>query len=503
MFKRLDRASQDKRWGRVIDIIAVIFFLFFVLFPLFSIFTKISSLEFSPAMQEALVTSFLIAIIVTTIDLVVGIPLAWLLARKQFPLKGLLDAIIDLPLIIPTSALGLSIVLFWGATGVGLIAPGFWLIVMLHIAFTYPYVVRTTQAAIMEIDCDVARASSTLGASPFLTFKTIWMPLFRAGAISGALLAFTRSLGETGATTLAAGAAKTVPILTVYYKSATPPDFNSAITLSAVFLVISAVLFIFVRSQLGLKRVTLGQVNVELNKRLSKMGRLSDIAALLFLFLIVLLPSFYFFKFSNFDFFAPATIDAIVVSFALAGAATIISIIFGIPFALYVSSNRRFSSALKLLNEMSMIMPTVTIGLSLALFWAGKADEAVVLVLAHTAIVFPYFVSSVVEILSEVDSNLSQVARSLGARPFYAFRTVVLPLIKPTLIAGVVVAFMRSVSETGGTLAVSQKIQTVPLLIVNLSKAGHNDAAASAAVLLVFLSILLVLGLKWVQRKRG
>lgn len=502
MKRWLDRASQDRKWGRLIDVIAVLFFLFFIVSPLFFIFSRITRFEFSPAMQDAIFTSFSVAALVTFIDLLFGIPLAWLLARKRFPLQGVVDALIDLPLIIPTSALGLSIALFWGSTGLGLIQPGLGLIIVLHIAFTFSYVVRTTQAAILEMDGDLARAASTLGASPLLSFRTIWMPLLRAGIVSGALLAFTRSLGETGATTLVAGAAKTVPILTVYFKGATPPDLDSAISLSALFLVLSAILFIFARSQLGTRRFSVGKVNMEMEKRLSRLGSGADLAALLFLLLIVMLPSFYFFKFTDFNFFSPATLDAILVSFALAGAATLLSIIFGMPLALYIASRGRFSGTLKLLNELSMVVPTVTIGLSLSLFWAGKADEAVVLVLAHTAMIFPYFVSAVIEVLSEMDSNLSEAARSLGARPFHAFRTIVLPLIRPTLIAGIVVAFMRSVSETGGTLAVSKHIQTIPLLIVNLSKAHHDAQAASAAVLLAVLSVILVLVLKTTQKKR-
>ncbi len=183
MQRWLDSVSQNRKWGRVINVMAILFFLFFIISPLFFVFTNIGSFEFSAAMQEALITSFGIAALVTFIDLIFGIPLAWLLARKRFPLIGVVDALIDLPLIIPTSALGLSIALFWGSMGLGLIQPGLLLIVVLHIAFTFSYVVRTTQAAILEMNGDLARAASSLGASPLLSFRTIWMPLMRAGRI--------------------------------------------------------------------------------------------------------------------------------------------------------------------------------------------------------------------------------------------------------------------------------------------------------------------------------
>ncbi len=498
----LDRTSQNKTWGRIIDAAAVLFFAFFVVGPLFFILTSLGQFKFSETMLSALLTSFEVAFVVTAIDLLFGIPLAWLMSRKKFPALPLVDAIIDLPLIIPTSSLGLSIALFWGAQGLGLINPGLGLIIVLHIAFTFSYVVRTVQAAIMEIDPDLDRAAGTLGASPLLSFRSIWMPLFRAGVISGAILAFTRSLGETGATMIVAGAQKTVPILTVYFKNSTPPDTNSAISISIISLVLSAALFFLVQRSAVMRRYSLGRVYANAEKKLSNFGWCLDSAVLLFLFIIVLVPSFYFLKFTDLDFFNIRALDAIIVSFGVALAATAASVVFGFPLALFIASKNRASGVIKLLVEMSMLMPTVTIGLSLSLFWAGKLDEIFVLILAHIAMIFSFFVSPVAEILSDMDKSLIEVARSLGARPFYAFRTVVLPIVKPTVIAGLVVAFMRSVSETGGTLAVSKSIITVPLLIVNLTKENLPGAAASAAALLLAISLLLVFVLRMSQRKK-
>jgi ABC-type sulfate transport system permease component len=363
-------------------------------------------------------------------------------------------------------------------------------------------VVRTVQAAFQEIDKDTARAGSTLGASPLPLFRTVWLPLAKAGVISGAVLAFARSLGETGATIVVAGGLMTVPVLTIFFKNSTPPDIDSAISLSALFVVLSAVLFLIMRRSSVMGRFRLGRIYADAEKRLSRYSSVGDLIGLAILFGLVLIPSFYFLKFTDFDFLNTKTLESIAISFGVAGAATAITVIFGLPLALLIASRRRGSGLLSLLVEMSLLMPTVTIGLSLALFWAGKLDEAIVLVLAHVAMIYAYFVSPVSEILMETDTNLIQVARSLGATPFYAFRTILLPLIWPTLIAGVVVTFMRSVSETGGTLAVSKTIATVPILIVNLAKADQIGPAASAAALLLVISLGLVAVLRKNQKKR-
>ncbi|MCX6769228.1 MAG: ABC transporter permease subunit [Candidatus Micrarchaeota archaeon] len=502
LFEQFDKFSQNKITGQAITAIAVAFFSIFVLAPLFFVFLQLGNFKFLPEMREALAVSFIIAILATAFDLLFGIPVAWLLTKKKFPFRDALDAVIDLPLVVPTSALGLSIALFWGAGGLSMIVPGLALIILLHIAFTFPYVVRTTQAAIMAIDDDMGRAASTLGASPLLSFRTIWLQLFKSGAISGAILAFTRSLGETGATIIVAGAVQTVPVLTVFYKNSTPPDMNAAISLSMILILISAAIFLVMRRWTGKSHYSFSRVYVEAEKRLSKYSMHGCAIGLLAFFAIVLLPSIYFLKFTDFDFFTPQTISAISISFGVGISATLITLLFGIPFSLYIASSQRGSSIFKLFNDLALLVPTVTIGISLSLFWAGRLPEMDLLVLTSVAVIFPYFAGTVSEIASNLDRSLIEVARSLGARPFYAFRTVLFPLLLPTLVAGTLIAFMRSVAETGSTLAVSKTIVTIPILIVNLSKAGQNAQAASAAALLLAISVIIVFALRSTQKRK-
>lgn len=496
---RLERLSQHPRAGRALTAAAAAFFVLFVLFPLFFIFTRLGSFRYEPAMGSALATSFAIAACATAIDLLFGVPIAWLLAKKRFPLRGLFDAIIDLPLVIPTSALGLSLALFWGTQGTALLEPGFALLVLLHVAITISYVVRTTQAAIAGIDDDLGRASQSLGASPMLSFRTIWLPLFSAGTFSGAVLAFTRSLGETGATLLAAGAVQTVPVLTVFYKNAAPPDMDAAISLSMVLVAVSAALFLLVRRSASPGRFFIGRIFVEAEKRLSAYSMKACAVALGAFLLAVLVPSLFFLRFTDFDFFASATLNAIGLSFAIGIAATLVTFAFGLPFSLYLSSGKRGSGLFTLANDMALLVPTVTIGVSLSLFWGGLLPEPALLVLTSVAVIFPYFASSVSNIAAGMDRELVEVARSLGARPLYAFRTVTLPILMPALVAGTLIAFMRSVAETGSTLAISKTAVTIPILVVNLAMGGQYAAAASAAVPLLALAVAIVVVLRHFQ----
>jgi len=502
LLKALDSLSRERKISQAVTASSLLFFIVFVVGPLFFIFTKLSNFKFQPPMQDALALSFILAFAATAIDLLFGIPLAWALAKKKFPLKDLADTIIDLPLVVPTSALGLSVALFWGSGGAGLFAPGFELLLILHVVFTFPYVVRTTQAAMMAVDEDIGRAAHSLGASPLFSFRSVWLPLFRAGALSGAILAFTRSLGETGATLLVGGVLQTVPVLTVYYKNSAPPDMDAAISISAILVALSAILFLFMRSKLELRRFSLGRAHFDAEKRLSRYSTAGLFAGMLFFLFLVLLPSLYFLKFTDFELFAPKIMQAIAISFAVGISATIITMLFGLPFSLYISSKSKLSEIFRLANDMALLMPTVTIGLSLSLFWAGKLDERILLVFTSIAVIFPYFASTVSEVLASMDKGMVEVARSLGARPFYAFRTITFPLIIPTFVAGTMIAFMRSVAETGSTLAVSQKVETIPILIVNLYKAGKSAEAASAAVLLLAVSIVVVIFVRSLQKKK-
>ncbi|MBS7287519.1 MAG: ABC transporter permease subunit [Candidatus Freyarchaeota archaeon] len=165
---------------------------------------------------ESLMNSLLVATTVTVIGLGVGVPAGFFLARKNITGITILDTLTNVPLIVPSSALGFAVYLLWGSSkGLSLVAPGLWLIILTHIIFTTPYVIRSVYAQLMNYDVSLEEAARVLGASPVRAFTTVTLPVIRPGVISGAILAFTRSLGETGATLVVMGPVQTVPVLIV------------------------------------------------------------------------------------------------------------------------------------------------------------------------------------------------------------------------------------------------------------------------------------------------
>jgi molybdate transport system permease protein len=121
-----------------------------------------------------------------------------------------------IPLIVPTSALGLSILLLWGPGGIRLANPGIWLIILTHIVFSVPVVVEPMLATFEGSDIPLyEEASVTLGANSYNTVESVSLPLLKRGILTGVILSFTRSLGETGATFLVMGSDVTIPPLVV------------------------------------------------------------------------------------------------------------------------------------------------------------------------------------------------------------------------------------------------------------------------------------------------
>jgi len=157
----------------------------------------------------------LMASIATSLVLPPAIAIGWLLARKDFPGKTLLETIVSLPLVLPPVASGLLLLWFFGRrspVGRALDAVGIEIIftwkavVIAMVVISFPLVARSVRAGIEQVDRRFEDIAATLGASPFRILRTITLPLASRGIAAGAVLGFSRALGEFGATIMIAGA---------------------------------------------------------------------------------------------------------------------------------------------------------------------------------------------------------------------------------------------------------------------------------------------------------
>ncbi|KQY97299.1 molybdenum ABC transporter permease [Pseudolabrys sp. Root1462] len=163
----------------------------------------------SPEEWTAIALSLRVAAVATLVSLPLGIAVAWLLARKNFPGKSLLNAFIYLPLVLPPVVTGYLLLIAFGRRGlfgewlesVGIVFSFRWTGAALACAvMSFPLMVGAIRLSIEAVDRKLEDAASTLGANRVWTLITVTLPLALPGIIAGAVLAFARALGEFGAT---------------------------------------------------------------------------------------------------------------------------------------------------------------------------------------------------------------------------------------------------------------------------------------------------------------
>ncbi|WP_156641149.1 molybdate ABC transporter permease subunit [Noviluteimonas gilva] len=164
----------------------------------------------TPAETAAILLSLKVATTAVLCSLPFGIALGWLLARKRFPGKLLLDTVLVLPLVLPPVVTGFVLLMAFGARGpigiflretFGIVFAFRWTGAALACAIMgFPLMVRAIRVAIETVDARLEQAASTLGAPPWRVFLTVTVPLAWPGIIAGAVLAFAKALGEFGAT---------------------------------------------------------------------------------------------------------------------------------------------------------------------------------------------------------------------------------------------------------------------------------------------------------------
>lgn len=215
-----------------------------------------------PQALHALTLTFGIALAMVLINIVTGTALAWVMVRYDFPCKRFLNAMIDIPFAIPTVVTGMMLVALYGPNstlgvmmgklGVEIIfaKPG---IVLALLFVTFPFVTRSVQPVLMELDTDMEEAAGTLGASRIKTFFKVVLPVLLPSILSGAALSFSRALGEFGSIVIVAGniPMKTQVAAVYVYGEIESANMPGALGVSMVLLVSSFLILLVLN---GLQR---------------------------------------------------------------------------------------------------------------------------------------------------------------------------------------------------------------------------------------------------------
>jgi molybdate transport system permease protein len=202
---------------------------------------------------QAIGLSLRVAIVAVVMSLPFGLALAWLLARRQFRGKAILETVINLPLVLPPVVTGYLLLVAFGRNGfigqfldrwLGLQIVFTWKAAALASAImAFPLMVRSMRLALSSVDVHLEQAARTLGAGPIDTLWTITLPLARHGIIAGCVLAFARSIGEFGATIMVSQntpGSRTIP-LEIYNLLESPGGVERARGLVVASIAIAAI----------------------------------------------------------------------------------------------------------------------------------------------------------------------------------------------------------------------------------------------------------------------
>jgi molybdate transport system permease protein len=234
----------------------------FLLLPLTAIFIRAipsgalgESID-DPVVREALTLSMLTTTVTLVVAVVLGTPVAWLLARYRFRGRDVLDTLIDLPMVLPPAVAGVALLMAFGRRGTfgpflsdtfGIELPFTTAAVVLAQAFVAtPFYVKAAKSGFESVDRELEHVATTLGVSRLQTFWSITVPLALPALLGGAVMCWARALGEFGATIMFAGnfmgRTQTMPL--AIYQTMESGRLNTALVLSGILVVVSFTILI-------------------------------------------------------------------------------------------------------------------------------------------------------------------------------------------------------------------------------------------------------------------
>ena len=234
-----------------------------VLIPLAAVFLKTAELTFaefwevvtSPRVVASYKLSFGMSLAAAAINAVFGLLLAWALVRYSFPGKKLIDALVDLPFALPTAVAGIALTALYAKNGwfgqflepLGIQVAFKPLGVLVALVFIgLPFVVRTVQPILEDLDTELEEAAASLGAQRWQTFRHVIMPILFPALLTGFALAFARAVGEYGSVIFIAGNIPMVSEITplMIITKLEQYDYTGATAIATVMLILSFILLL-------------------------------------------------------------------------------------------------------------------------------------------------------------------------------------------------------------------------------------------------------------------
>ena len=468
---------------------------------------------FQPRTLRILGNSLLLAVTVTGASIALAVPLVWLLVRTDLPGRRFWTVALVLPLVIPSYVGAFTLLAMFGPRGIlqGWLEPlgvqrlpeiygffGAWLILTL---FTFPYVLLTVRATWRRLDAGLEEAGRSLGHGPWSVFWRVTWPQLRPSVAAGGLLVALYTLSDFGAVSLLRFNVFTMAIYTQYRSSF---DRSLAALLSLVLVVLT--LGILWAEQRARGKARLSRSNTAGRAaRPVKLGRWTPLALLLPAAVVVLalaLPlgvmlSWLLQGMENGETWRP--VGAAIVNSLTAGAlAAVVTVLAALPVAILAARYRgTLSHWLERGAYVGYGLPGVVIGLSLVFFGANYLpalyQTMAILIFAYAVRFLPQALGSTRSSLLQVSPRLDEAARSLGLSPWQTWRRVILPLVRPGILAGAALVFLTVLKELPVTLMLAPTgFNTLATQIWSATAEAFFARAALPSLILVLVSSLSV-----------
>jgi thiamine transport system permease protein len=450
-----------------------------------------------------LLWSFVQAILTCLLALVFGLPVAWVLARFEFPGRQLVLRLLMLPFVVPTLVAALGVLALWGPQGVFSQALGIdlqdtpWLLLYGNLFFNLCLVIRAGVDALGQVNAHCVAASRSLGTTPWRAFWRVEWPVIAPWLTSSLCLVFLYCFSGFGLALVLGGQRYATVEVEIYTLVAYELKLAQASSLALWMLLLTgliALAYAYVEKRLS---VSTRLQPVALRHPKSALNWLAVFGSMVVLF-----------------FFCAAPILAIVLRALLADSqawaalldaetqlalwntlrfsavALLIATVLGIAHALGTKGSVAWRAAAYL----PLIASPVTVAFGLLLLYPDWTASLALLIAAYAVLAYPFVAKAMTAGLGSLPDNLNQVARTLGASPWRIFWRVTLPLLSPALRRGMAFAAATALGEFAVTLFLSRPEWTTltTLIYQRLGRPGavNLDTAMLLACLLMLLSAL-------------
>lgn len=476
----------------------------------------------------AVANTLVLGIVVTATSTAIGVTLAYVTARYDFPLKPLIAILPITTLIVPEVIAAQTWLMLLGNNGVitrslsasGIDLPSFYgwpglIVVMTFIYYTYVYI--GTLAAIKGFDAQLEEAAQSLGTSPAKSSLTVMIPVVAPAILASALLVFTLVVGNFAVATLLGHKVQLLSVLTyITFNSETGSDPIMQSTLASVSIFIVAAILFCQRWIVGRKRYEIVQGRGAAPVRL-KGGRAVSLAGFAFLIILVSImplitlvvgaftltrgPVMYWgqFSFASIERMLLSAPDPLINSLTYAASATAIGVCFAVIVSyLVVKKKNLLTPALDYLAMLPLAISGTVLGIGLVMtfntgFFA-MTGTATIIVVAYIVRRMPFGIRNASSTLFNIPTSIEEASISLGVSPLMSFFKVVLPVMAPAIAAAAVVTWTTTVSELSASIVVySAGLETTPIQIFRLIDTGLAGRASAYGLALVVMIIAPIL----------